>query len=167
MHVQKIGSRFDVLLPVVLLLAATVTRASASPLPCAEIVTDQALSAAVGVRVAAAAPIEREPGVTECSFSRPGASGNAVVSLRHFNRQAIVTNPVARTLEGYFELLVSAGEEVAGRKRESLSGGPRTALIAGNGQWLVIVQRPEGVVRVVVNVPGRPVAVAVARAVAG
>ena len=165
MHVQN-RSRFGSPLFAPLLLAAGLTRASAGPLPCAEIATEQAVSAAIGARVAASAPIEREPGVTECSFSRSGTSGNAVVSLRHFNRQAFVVNPVARTPKGYCELLASAGEEVAGRKRESLSGGPRTALIAGNGQWLVIVQRPEGVVHVLVNVPGRPVAVAVARAVA-
>jgi len=151
---------------VALLIVSAALPAIGQPVDCADIASNVAMSAALGLRVVAAAPVARDTGVTECNWVRT-ADTPPTVSVRHFDRRAILANPVARTPESYLELLESAGEEVAGRRREPLPGGGKAVLIPGNGQWLVVVQRPDGVLRVVVNLPARATAFAVARAVGG
>ena len=135
-------------------------------LRCAELLGADQVKAVLGAGMVAAAPKQHEAGESECVWRRGTDAAAVSLSVRFFDRQAIGSNPVSRTLDGYYEMLVKAGEEVGDKKREAVAGVPRAALIHASPQILVLVQRADGVARVVLGNLSRAQAVAVAKAIA-
>ena len=58
---------------------------------------------------------QREEHITDRAWSK---ADSASITLQWFDRAAIQSSSVTRTLEGYADMLLTAGEEVAGRKRD-------------------------------------------------
>ena len=68
-------------------------------------------------------------------------------------------------------MIASAAEEIAGRKREAVTGlasaGTRAATVQGSGQVLLLVQRGDGIARVVLGNLTKAQVTALARAISG
>lgn len=146
--------------------------AQAATVKCAQVLTAEQVRAAVGVTLTVLAQQKAEAGVSECSWSRAGAGASAgpTIRVQFFDRVAISANPVVHTPDGYYEMIATAAEEVAGRKREAVAGvsgsGIRAATVQGNSQILVLVQRGDGIARVVLGNISKAQATAMARAIA-
>lgn len=144
--------------------ALCVAQATVSP-RCAELLSAEQVRATLGAGLSATAQTPRDPKVVECAWSR---AGGASISLQFFDRKAIDANPVTHTPDGYYEMIVSAGEEAVGKKREPVTGmTSRAAFVQGQTQLLLVVQRADGVARILLGNVTRPQAAAVARAIAG
>jgi len=156
----------------VLLAGALAAAALASPhagaqaLRCAQLLSADQVKALLGNGVEATPPKQHEAGESECVWRRGAAPGGAAIAFRFFDRQAIGSNPVTRTIDGYYDMLLLSGEEKGGGKRETVPGVPKAAMIQASPQILVVVQRSDGVARIVLSNLSRPQAVAIARAVA-
>ncbi len=88
--------------------------------------------------------------------------------MQFFDRKAIEANPVTRTPDGYFEMIVSAGEETVSKKREPVAGmNSRAAFVQGQTQLMLVVHRSDGVARLLLGNVTRPQATALAKALAG
>lgn len=148
------------------LMSGASAQTPALTLRCAELLNADQVKAIVGAGMAAAVPKQHEAGESECVWRRGNGPTAVSLSVRFFDRQAIGSNPVSRTPDGYYEMLVKAGEEAGDKKREAVTGVPRGALIQVSPQILVVVQRSDGVARVVLGNLSRAQAVAVAKAVA-
>lgn len=145
-------------------LCAAQTAAVVSP-RCADLLSLEQVRATVGAGLNATAQAPRDPKVLECAWSR---AGGASITLQFFDRKAIDANPVTHTVDGYFELIVSAAEEAVGKKREPVAGMPsRASFVQGQTQLLLVVQRADGVARILLGNVTRPQAAALARAIVG
>jgi len=132
---------------------------------CAQLLTIEQIQATIGSRLVATAQASRDPKVLECVWSR---AGGATVSMQFFDRKAIEANPVTRTPDGYFEMIVSAGEETVSKKREPVAGmNSRAAFVQGQTQLMLVVHRSDGVARLLLGNVTRPQATALAKALAG
>lgn len=147
-------------------LVATGSAQDGALLKCAQLISADQLKTIVGAGMAAAVPKQHEAGESECAWRRGNGAAAVSLSVRFFDRQAIGSNPVSRTLDGYYEMLVNAGEEAGEKKREAVAGVPRASLIQANPQILVVVQRADGVARVVSGNLSKAQAAAVARVIA-
>jgi len=132
---------------------------------CAQLLSIEQVRTAIGAGLDATAQAPRDPKVLECAWSR---AGGVTVSLQFFDRKAIDANPVTHTPDGYYEMIVSASEDAVGRKREPVAGlASRASFVQGQTQLLLVVQRADGVARVLLANVTRPQAAALARAIAG
>jgi len=108
---------------------------------------------------------QREEHVTDCAWAK---GDSATITLQWFDRSAIQSSSVTRTLEGYADMLLTAGEEVAGKKRDAVSGmGGRAATVQGSTQVMLVVQRPDGVVRALAGGLTNKQILALAKALSG
>jgi len=108
---------------------------------------------------------QREEHVTDCAWAK---GDSATITLQWFDRAAIQSSSVTRTLEGYADMLLTAGEEVAGKKRDAVTGmGGRAATIQGSTQVMLVVQRPDGVVRALAGGLTNKQILALAKALSG
>ena len=132
---------------------------------CAQLLSIEQVQATVGPGLVATAQTPRDPKVLECVWSR---AGGATVSLQFFDRKAIDANPVTHTPDGYYEMIVSAGEEAVSKKREPVAGmASRAAFVQGQTQLMLVVQRGDGVARLLLGNVTRPQATALAKTLAG
>lgn len=141
--------------------------AAQTPLRCAQLLPADAVKTLLGNPVETTPPKQHEAGESECIWRRGAAPGGTAIAFRFFDRQAIGSNPVTRTIDGYYDMLLLSGEEKGGGKREAVPGVPRAAMIQASPQILVVVQRADGVARIVLTNLNRNQAIAVAKAVAG
>lgn len=112
---------------------------------CTALLPPEALRGVLGNGLEPEPQRQREPHVVDCAWSR---SGGPNIALQWFDRPAIQSSSVTRTIEGYADMLLTAGEERAGNKREAVSGlGSRAATVQGTSRVLLVVTRPDGVVR--------------------
>ena len=148
--------------------AASAAQAQTPP-TCMTLLTADELTKAVGAGFADMGGRDRGEGETECPWMmRGGSSGFKTVSVQFYDLRAVKANPNAATLDAFFEQIVAAGEgAAAGRKREALAGvGQRAAFVPTEPQVLAVVQRADGVARIVGNNLTKAQITAVARAVA-
>lgn len=155
-------------------LVPTTVFAQTAPIKCAQVLTAAQVRAAAGGTLKVLAQLKAEAGVTECTWSRTGdpeTSTGPTIRMQFFDRTAISSNPLVSSSEGYYEMIASAAEEIAGRKREAVAGltgaGKRAATVQGSAQILVLVQRGDGIARVVVGNLTKAQATAIARAISG
>lgn|GEM_PF-1356749 len=148
--------------------------AQTAPIKCTQVLTAEQVRIAVGATLTVLARQKAEAGVTECTWSRTGGADTGTgptIRLQFFERAAISANPVVSSPDGYYEMIASAAEEIAGRKREAVAGltgaGTRAATVQGNTQILVLVQRGDGIARVVLGNLTKAQATAVARVISG
>ena len=152
----------------VLLLAPSAAPAQTPPTWMTLLTADE-LTKAVSAGFADMGAQERDPGETECPWMlRGGSSGFKTVSVQFYDLRAVKSNPNASTLDAFFEQIVAGGEEAAsGKKREALAGvGQKAVFVATDPQVLAVVQRADGVARIVGNNLTKAQITAVARAVA-
>ncbi len=150
----------------VLLAAPTVARAQAPT--CMTLLTADELTKAVGAGFTDMGGQARDAGETECPWMLRGGGAFKTVSVQFYDLTAVKASPTASTLEAFFELIVSGGEAAAsGKKREPLTGiGQKAAFVPTDPQVLAVVQRADGVARIVGNNLTKAQITAVARAVA-
>jgi hypothetical protein len=150
------------------LIASSAPWAQPGPVKCAQVLTAEQVRAAVGAALEVVAQKKPEVGVSECNWSRAGAAAasGANIRLQFFERAAISANPVVHTPDGYYDMIASAAEEIAGRKRDAVAGVTgRAATVQGSTQTLLVVQRPDGVARVVLGNMTKAQVAAIARAI--
>jgi hypothetical protein len=140
--------------------------AAAAP-TCSTLLTAEELTKAVGEKMADMGARPRGQGETECPWMlRGGSSGFKTVSVQFYDLSAIKSTQ-SGTADGFFENIVSAAEGVAAGKRELLPGiGQKAAFVPTNPQVLAVVQRADGIARIVGNNLTKAQITAVARAVA-
>ncbi len=155
-------------------LIATTASAQPAPIKCTQVLTAEQVRAVVGATLKVGALQKAEAGVTDCNWSRTGGAetgSGPTIRVQFFERTAISANPVVSSPDGYYEMIASAAEEIAGRKREAITGlpnaGTRAATVQGSAQILVLVQRADGIARVVLGNLTKAQAAAVARVIAG
>lgn len=95
----------------------------------------------------------RGEGETECAWMLRGAGGFKTVAVQFYDLRAVKASPAASTLDTFFEQIASAAEEsAAGKKREVLPAiGQKAAFVPTDPQVLAVVQRTDGVARIVGN----------------
>jgi hypothetical protein len=147
-------------------------RASQSPTPakpptCMTLLTADELTKAVGSAMTDAGAEVRPDGETTCPWMLSGASGFKTVSVQFYDMRVVKASTVAPTVDKFFEMIVSAAEDFSSAKRVMLPGiGVKAAFAPSDPQVLAVVQRPDGVARIVGNNLTREQITAVARAVA-
>jgi hypothetical protein len=154
---------------VVLLSNIANAQPSAAAPACATLLTADELTKVIGEKMQDMGPRVRDSGESECSWMlRGGSKGFKTVSVQFYDLTVIKASPSASTLPAFFEQVVSSGEAAAsGNKREMLPGiGDKAAFVQTNPQVLAVVQRPNGIARIVGNNLTKAEITAVARAVA-
>jgi len=149
--------------------AGIAAQAGAAAPTCSTLLTADELTKAVGDKMTDMGARPRGAGETECPWMlRGGSSGFKTVAVQFYDLTAIKASPTASTPDAFFENLVSAAEGAAsGGKREALAGiGQKAAFVPTTPQVLAVVQRADGVARIVGNNLTKTQITAVARAVA-
>jgi hypothetical protein len=143
------------------------TTATGAP-TCATVFTNDELVKAVGAGFEDMGAKTRDQGETECAWmARGGSKGFQTVSVQFYDLGAVKASANANTLSAFFETIVSAAEGVATGKRQLLPGiGAQAAFVPTDPQVLAVVQRADGIARIVGNNLTRAQITAVARAVA-
>lgn len=135
---------------------------------CASLLTADELATIVGEKMQDMGPRQRGPGESECAWMlRGGKSGFKSVAVQFYDA-SYVKDSAPKTLDGFFESLVANAEAMAsGGKRELLPGvGQKAAFVPTTPQVLAVVQRADGVARIVGNNLTKAQISAVAKAVA-
>ena len=143
-------------------------RAQSNAAPrCATLLTADELTTIVGEKMKEMGARQRGPGETECPWMLSGGSGGfKTVAVQFYELSHIKASPTASTPDAYFEMLVSAAEGTASGKRELLPGiGQKAAFVPTTPQVLAVVQRADGIARIVGNNLTKAQVTAVARAV--
>jgi hypothetical protein len=153
----------------VVLLSNIASAQPASAVPaCATLLTADELTKIIGEKMQDMGPRVRESGESECGWMlRGGSKGFKTVSVQFYDMKVVKASPNAPTLPAFFEQIVSSGELAAsGKKREMLPGiGDKAAFVPTDPQVLAVVQRPDGVARIVGNNLTKAEITGVARAV--
>lgn len=152
----------------VLLFGPSVVRAQTPP-TCMTLLTADELTKAAGAGFKDMGGRPREEGETECPWMlRGGSGGFKTVSVQFYDLRAVQASQNAPSLDAFFEQIVAAAEGAAsGKKREALAGvGQKAAFVPTDPQVLAVVQRADGVARIVGNNLTKAQITAVARAVA-
>jgi hypothetical protein len=134
---------------------------------CMTLLTADELSKAVVAGFNDMGGRERGPGETECPWMlRGGADGFKTVAVQFYDLSKIKSD--STTPDKLFDDLLTGAEGMAsGKKREMLAGiGQKAAFLNADPQVLAVVQRADGVARIVGNNLTRGQMTAVARAVA-
>jgi hypothetical protein len=169
-------SVFGVVVCVVMLGAAASLRADVQapqPVPiCSTLLTSDELTKAVGAAMKDMGARNQSAGESMCPWMLQGGSaGFKTVSVQFYEAAAIKAGQVSTattTVEAFYESVVAGAEGMAaGKKRELLAGiGVKAAFIATTPQVAAVVQRADGVARIVGNNLTKDQITAVARAVA-
>jgi len=142
---------------------AAALSAQGPPLKCATLLSADELKAATGAVFKDMGPEARHPGETECSWMATGGSGFKSVSVQFYEPGYVNESP-SKTLAAFFTMLAEPGE---GQKAEPLAGtGVKATLVHADPQFLAVVQRADGVARIVANNLTKAQISAVAKAVA-
>jgi hypothetical protein len=160
--------------PVCVAIAAFVLMASfhqpvrAQAPTCMTLLAEAELTKAVGAKMDDAGAETRGEGETACGWMlRGGSKGFQSVSVQFYDLGSIKGRDAAPTLDAAFEQEVEAGESAGSAKREMLSGiGQKAAFVPTAPQMFIIVQRADGIARIVANNLTKEQITAVARAVA-
>jgi len=137
----------------------------AKPPTCMTLLTGDELTSAVGVKFENMGGEEKGGGESSCPWMLRGSSFKTV-NVQFYNL-AYITDTTFKTSDAWFEQVVSATEGVSAKKREMLAGiGQKAAFVAADPQVLAVVQRADGVARIVANNLTKAQITAVARAVA-
>ena len=154
--------RFAALLVGATLLAPPV-RAQV-PVTCGSLITDAELTKAVGTPMRAIGNDARGPGHTECKWMLAGQGAFKTLAVI-FEDESALKAANAATAAKLFETYVSSAEQTGKSKRSPLPGvGQRAAIIDVSEQTQVIVQRTDGVARIITNGLSRAQVTAIAQA---
>ncbi len=116
---------------------------------CATLLTAEELATAVVSGFQDMGAEESDPGHSSCPWMLRGDSGFKTVSVQFTTLGAITEDEYS--IEEYFNNLVNAGVGMGGEKEDLPNIGVRAAFIPTDPQVLAIVQRKDGVARIVGN----------------
>jgi hypothetical protein len=137
----------------------------ASSAACAGIITADEVNAAVGDKMAAAGRSARGDGESECRWMLSGPQMKTL-DVTFYEDRFLKTTPTAPTLDALYERILSAVEASGPTKREALTGvGERAAVVAGEPQSRIVVQRKDGIAVITASGLTRDQLTAVAKAV--
>lgn len=160
------SSRSTALLAALLMSAtplATPAQAQA-PATCGSLLTDAELTKAVGTPMRAIGNGVRGSGHTECKWMLAGQGAFKTLAVI-FEDDSALKAADAATAARLFETYVSSAEQTGKSKRSPLPGvGERAAIIEVSEQTQVIVQRTDGVARIISNGLSRAQVTAIAQA---
>ena len=128
-------------------------QAPAAPPTCMSLLTSEALAKVMGATFKDMGQEVARSGATDCEWMfRGGTDGVKALSVSFFDSSKIKASPAGITDDAYFETVVSGAERAGSSKREMLAGiGLRTAFVATKPQVQVVVQRPDGIARIIGN----------------
>lgn len=128
-------------------------QAPAAPPTCMSLLTSEALAKVMGATFKEMGQEVDRSGATDCEWMfRGGTDGVKALSVSFFDSSKIKASPAGFTDDSYFEMVVSGAERAGSSKREMLAGiGLKTAFVTMKPQVQVVVQRPDGVARIIGN----------------
>jgi hypothetical protein len=134
------------------------------PATCGSLITDAEITKAVGAAMRAIGNDTRGPGHTECKWMLAGQGAFKTLAVI-FEDESALKAAQAATSAKLFETYVSSAEQTGKSTRSPLPGvGQRAAIIDVSEQTQVIVQREDGVARIITNGMSREQITALARA---
>lgn len=124
-----------------------------APPTCMSLLTSDAIVKVMGATFNDMGQEVARSGATDCEWtSRGGTAGVKALSVNFFDSSKIKASPAGFTDDAYFEMVVSGAERAGSSTREMLAGiGLRTAFVTTKPQVQVVVQRPDGVARIIGN----------------
>jgi hypothetical protein len=154
---------------VALCLAATTGANAQTPeANCAKLLPAETLQAAVGKGMKPASASVKSLGELTCAWMRRAPDPFATVAIEFYEKKIIPsTGPDGkRTPEMLYEDMITPHETMGQTKREPIPGvNKRAVYVAAAPQGLVVVQRDEGVLRIVMNGLTKAQAAAIAKSV--
>jgi hypothetical protein len=122
-----------------------------TPATCGSLVTDAEVTKAVGTAMRAMGNDNRGPGHTECKWMLAGQGAFKTLAVI-FEDQSALKAANAATPAALFETYVSSAEQTGKSKRTPLAGvGQKAAIVEVSEQTQTIVQRTDGVARIITN----------------
>ena len=147
-------------------MSSTVAGAQAPEVTCAKMLPAAKLQAAAGPGFQVADARMDKSGELACAWMRRGNGAFATVSVQYYDKKYIASAN-AKTADAFWEDLIAPIETMNKSKREPISGvDKRAVLVPAEPQRLIIIQRDDGLVRIVMNSLSKAQAIAVAKAVA-
>lgn len=135
-----------------------------APVTCGSLITDAEITKAVGTPMRAMGNDVRGRGHTECKWMLAGQGAFKTLAVI-FEDQSALEAANAATSAKLFETYVTSAEQTGKSKRVPLTGvGQRAAIIDVSEQTQVIVQRTDGVARIITNGMSRAQVTAIAQA---
>jgi hypothetical protein len=153
----------------VAVLVATSTSVAQTPEgTCAKLLPGDKLQAAVGKGLNAVSAVVEPRGSLTCAWMRRSPDPFATVAIEYYEKKIIpATSPEGnRKPEALYEDMVTPHETMSKAKREPIPGvGKKAVYVAASPQGLVVIERDDGVMRIVMNGLSKAQAIAVAKAV--
>jgi hypothetical protein len=157
---------------VLVAMLATSSVASHAQTPdalCAKLMPAEKMQAAIGKGMKAASAEIEKRGAVSCAWMRRAPDPFATLSIEYYDKKAITASAPdnAGTADKLYENMITPHEDRTKLKRESIAGvGKRAVLVPADPQRLVVIERDDAVLRVVMNGASKTQAVAVAKAIA-
>ncbi|MEO7548090.1 MAG: hypothetical protein ABIT82_06670 [Ramlibacter sp.] len=135
---------------------------------CMSLLTSDKLAKVMGATFKDMGNERDASGATDCEWSlRGGTAAVKYLSVSFFDSTKIKASPAGLTDDSYFEAVVAGAEKAGSSKREMLSGvGVKSAFVATAPQVQVVVQRRDGVARIIGNNVTKSEITALAKAIA-
>jgi hypothetical protein len=127
------------------LSAASDMRAEMST-TCAEWLTADDVSKALGLELETSDPVEYSPGFTLCSWTKDRPEGQIGANFSFFTMEAIRDGMIsAESIPQYFDMHVSSHRDTTGVEPEKLEGiGKRAVLFTEDHLWIVMIELETG-----------------------
>lgn len=152
-----------------LALASDAANAQTPEAMCAKMLPAEKMQAAIGKGMKTASAEIGKRAAVACAWMRRAPDPFATVSIEYYDKQAIAASAPdnAGTADALYENMVKPHEERTKLKRETIAGvGKRAVLVPADPQRLVVIERDDAVLRVVMNGASKAQASAVAKAIA-
>lgn len=152
-----------------LALASTASHAQTPEAMCAKLMPAEKMQAAIGKGMKAAEAEVESRGAVACAWMRRAPDPFSTLSIQYYNKKAIAASAPdnAGTANSLYENMITPHEERTKLKREAIAGvGKRAVLVPADPQRLVVIERDDAVLRIVMNGASKAQAIAVAKAIA-
>jgi len=113
---------------------------------CAEWLTAEDVSKALGLELQTTDPVEYSPGFTLCSWTKDRPEGQIGVNFSFFTMEAIREGMIsAESIPEYFDMHVSSHRDTTGGEPQQLEGiGKRAVLFTEDHLWIVMIELETG-----------------------
>lgn len=165
-HVVRAGRVVLTTMIVTMLPMALPAHAQTPEARCEKMLPAAKLQAAAGAGLNAVDARVDKSGELECAWMRRAPNTMASVSIQYYDKKFIAATN-GKTADAFYEDLIAPIEAINKSRREAVAGvGKRAVLVPADPQRLIVIERDDGLVRVVMNNLSKVQAIAVAKAVA-
>ena len=148
-------------------LTAPFTFAADPPVPCAALVTPEEIRKAIGRPVREAEARVENDGGSLCAWMKGDDGKFFTAAVQFWSAEAITARTPGATVAAEYDGWVESGTAAGSTKSEPLAGiGVRAVLMHPEPQLMALVERPDGVARIVGNGLTKAQMTAIAKAVA-